>query len=84
MDRAQENSVQTNSQPRINVLRERFLSLNVCAQKDVTREELENFGRQRLCGTELGWRLVEDGRDGVFNPVQCSLEPDRLHWVFSC
>lgn len=65
--------------------------MQVCAVKDATDEEiLEVCNVQNPSGTEQGWikvaREVDEKRMIFKNhlPVQCTDNPDRLHFLVIC
>jgi len=61
--------------------------MGVCAAKDTTDEEiLAVCNKDNPSGTAAGWGTVirDDKEHPQCNPVQCSADPERLHFMISC
>jgi len=68
------------------------LSMQVCAIKDATDEEiLLECNRQNLCGTTNGWchvvRTISEDDPEIAKrslPVQCADDENRIHLIIQC
>lgn len=59
------------------VVRENFLSVQVCSDVTDIAALTEEVNRIHECGTQLGWVYDES-----LGAVQCETMPDRKHYVF--
>lgn len=62
------------------ILRNKALSCQVCALKELTPAEVGEWtNRLNPAGTENGWSVHEE-----VPPVACANDAGRLHWVLVC
>lgn len=63
------------------IIREKFLSLQVCSNIPPERKETLNkmVNSTTLCGTTNGWMLENE-----ITPVRCAERKDHWHYIFIC
>lgn len=68
---------------RIEFVRKGFLDVHVCAQKNVTNEEIESFVNSEYpTGIRSQWSVLIDGPDP--ERVECVKDSNRVHVVLTC
>lgn len=66
---------------RIIWLGEALVQAIVCADKTVTKDEIETYLKTRPSGTANGWQISDEEK---INPIQCADHEDRQHWILIC
>ncbi len=68
-----------------NVVRQGFITVQVCVPKDWTDEQAEQFAeREYPCGTSVGWTVRKDGDEalqGTPARIECDANPDLVHMM---
>lgn len=63
------------------------LSCSVCAEKNLTPDEVaQEVNQVSPAGTTHGWQISEDEKfkGGNPNPCVCEQDDDRLHYLLEC
>ena len=63
------------------VVRQKFLGIQVCSDETDMERLTEWVNTEVLCGTTVGWVL---SRRPEVAPVECENDPSRTHYVFDC